>query len=791
MLKRVLRLNKEEFETLTAADVFHRAGHCFPRARLALDRLLFAQKVWEHGPPLLQHLLHKEEEFRPDSWLGGLKSDLAWLHSLEPTTAPDLSNLDDLTAVFDFWQAGKRTWRLRVKRAWKRFCFQEGMTNSLFGLHKIFFKILQQHGASFHPSPFTSLEQPLQEFVCTCGKVFSTQQGLSCHRRLIHQVFAPEHPFLEGATCPSCLKFFWTKQRLYLHLAYIPRRTGVNLCFQQLKQVGFHGLPDGQDFQRKPLEVQGLARVETIQTQGPLMHIIDRRQVQIAQIQQELECVHAALQIAEVPSETLAASIELKSALSQATKDWFLLFCEEGHDESLIESLPDRWIALLGDPQGQYDEWFESEFMQWGQDDLPDVIAEFLDGRAKSLVDDAFCELVSLFPRFDLMQKRTLLTAKLRHLEQEAAELFPHRDIRRGNANNLERAATAAHVPSRFEEQQTFFRQIRQVKWFDLPQEHLTPIWAQPSATPIFLIAHLFSGRRRADDVHAFLVRWAAEANIQVLVLSLDTANSETFGNLHITSTTWSQLLQLYKEGRIAATIAGAPCETWSAARHRPLEPTAEDEAAQRTGPRPLRSAERIFGLADLTLRELRQLSQGSHFFLQTIITIAWTICTGGLYISEHPAPPEDEHIASVWTTPWTMLLRQLPEVQLHIMNQWKWGCETVKPTGLLAVRLPRFAQSMYKRQIPDAIRPTKVAIGRGTDGQFNTSALKEYPSQFCAALAGALIDELRRRHFDGRCRETTPPSPELVQWVAEAEVYCGKIRANSKWLPDYQGDRS
>ena len=93
-----------------------------------------------------------------------LKSDLTWLHALEPTTAPDLSDLSDLTAVFDFWQAGNRSWRLRVKRAWKRFRFQEGMTNSLFGLHKTFFKILMHHGASFNPSPFTSLEQPLKEF---------------------------------------------------------------------------------------------------------------------------------------------------------------------------------------------------------------------------------------------------------------------------------------------------------------------------------------------------------------------------------------------------------------------------------------------------------------------------------------------------------------------------------------------------------------------------------------------------------------------------------------------------
>ena len=788
MLKRVLRLTREEHETLTAADVFHRAGHCLPRARIALDRLLYAQKIWEHGPPLLQHYLHKEEEVRSDSWLGGLKSDLAWLHALEPTLAPNLSNRDDLTETFDFWQTGNRNWRLRVKRAWKRFCFQESMMNSLFGLHKTFFRVFQQSGASFRPSPFTSLEQPLKEFACSCGKVFSTQQGLSCHRRLIHHEFALEHDFLAGATCPSCLRFFWTKQRLYLHLAYISRRTGINRCFQQLKLSGFRVSSDEQAFQQKPEEVQGLARVEALQAEGPLLPMIDCRRSQISQLQQELDQIHINLQVNDLPDEASDMSENVRKALTLATKDWFQTFCDEGFDESLIDNLPDRWILLLGDSTGKFDEWFQAEFMQWGQDDLPDVIADFMDGRAECLVDEAFCELVSVFPRFDLLQKRTHLMAKMKCLENEVEELFPHRAIRRGSANVLERATTAAHVPASFEEQETFFCQLRQVAWFDLPIEQKVPIWSQPRTTPIFLIAHLFSGRRRATDVHAQLSRWAEEANIQVLVLSLDTANSETFGNLHITSTTWSHLLQLYREGRIAATLAGAPCETWSAARHQPLEQADEGQPDQHTGPRPLRSANRIFGLAGLSMKELRQLSQGTHFFLQTIITIAWTICTGGLYISEHPAPPGDEQIASVWTTPWTMVLRQHPEVELHIMNQWKWGCETVKPTGLLAVRLPRFASSMYQRQIPDARRPTVVAIGRGANGQFRTSALKEYPPQFCAALAGALVDELRKRYRSGRCREIEPPAPDLVKWVTEAEAFCGQIRADSKWLPDYQG---
>ena len=138
MLKRVLRLSKDEHETLTAADVFGRAGHCFPRARMALDRLLYAQKVWQHGPPTLQHILHKEEAIRKDSWTHGLKHDLKWLHMLEPDQMPNLQSVDDLTELFEFWQSGNRQWRVWVKRAWQRFQWQESMMNSLFGMHKSF-----------------------------------------------------------------------------------------------------------------------------------------------------------------------------------------------------------------------------------------------------------------------------------------------------------------------------------------------------------------------------------------------------------------------------------------------------------------------------------------------------------------------------------------------------------------------------------------------------------------------------------------------------------------------------
>jgi len=76
--------------------------------------------------------------------------------------------------------------------------------------------------------------------------------------------------------------------------------------------------------------------------------------------------------------------------------------------------------------------------------------------------------------------------------------------------------------------------------------------------------------------------------------------------------------------------------------------------------------------------------------------------------LSEHPAPPTHPDAASIWLTPWIRLLRTHPEVALHVVAQWKWGCTVSKPTGLLAVRLPFFGRSMHSRQQEQAIAPKR-----------------------------------------------------------------------------------
>ena len=221
------------------------------------------------------------------------------------------------------------------------------------------------------------------------------------------------------------------------------------------------------------------------------------------------------------------------------------------------------------------------------------------------------------------------------------------------------------------------------------------PIVRGLTVRPTFIVAHLFSGRRRHSDVHWHLARFAEQRGLHVTVLSMDTAVSQYYGDLTVHSVSWAQLVQLYDRGFIAASICGAPCETFSAARHVP-PPADISEREKRSWPRPLRSFARLFGLAGLRPKELRQCKQGTAFMLQVVMVCIWHLIRGGTFLSEHPAPPGDPEKAAIWTSAIIQLLRGHPDVRLQIFDQWKWGSLVKKPTGLLSLRLPHLAKSMH-----------------------------------------------------------------------------------------------
>ena len=524
--------------------------------------------------------------------------------------------------------------------------------------------------------------------------------------------------------------------------------------------------------------------------QGPLLPAEEPRILDLLQIDCDLERLRQGLRALELPPDAAALQEQIHERLSRVSLGRVRHFQDERLEKESLADIADDWLAILLDIGQQHHEWCEKVLLHWGEHLLPDVIAEFVDGEAEFVVEECYCNLVNDLPRYQTRSQISSLEARKRYLQDQQVKTFPHREIRWGRASIGERLCAAQKVPALFLDQRQWLDTMREIEWTVLPSEQKPPRWVAPTERPWFLILHLFSGRRRHGDFHAAIHQEAERQNMDVVVLSCDTAISVHYGNLQDGMEPWTNIQKLCTQGRVAAALCGPPCETFTEARyHMPTEE--EQAAANGPWPRPLRSYAELFGLQGLTARELRQVGLGSAFYMQCMQILIWLLIQQGVFICEHPWKPTLDWRPSIWTSPMATFLQQHPSVKLWHMPQWKWGCKAIKPTGLLAANLPYFGSSMYARALQGVCRPQQVIIGRdGSTGRFRTHDFKEYTADFCAALAGSIMDRLAAGR---RARELrTPPSYEevadLADWVGEAAQACKDIREEAPILADYQG---
>ena len=783
MLRKVLRLGPTGYQ-LSNAHVLERAGLPTTRVRLASERLMYAQRVFQVGPVFLQEALHAEKELCNTSWLQGLQADLAWMQATCLTPLPE-GIPQDLTRLFDLWQQGPRPWRKLVKQALRRHDQQERAMQGVHDIHADIFRTLASAGATFEPDPLEA-PGPEADHRCHCGRSFTTPQGLATHRWQVHKQYSPEFDYITGSVCQACLQDFWTSGRLHQHLSYAPRDGSANRCFTILKQMN---LSLQREQVQMPHHVQGLNRREALQVFGPYRayQTATERAREEAQHQVEIlqKQLHQEYQLAPQGDETQRAT--LLADLTEITETWFRAFVQNDHSQSSLHELSSAWVARLAEEPEHLHPWAEGVFLYWGRYDLETYIESIVDGYAEPIIADAFADTENDLPKAQLLKELRYHKRRVDQLtaqEEQEQQPQPHRPVHRGTANPHERAQTQHEIPRRIAQQCAWQERLRQVKWNELPPEALTPttpLLKQVRATPHFIVVHLFSGRRRLQDFHWHLDDLARRMAIQVTVLSLDTAVSSFYGNLEITSTTWERLCTLYEQKWVAGTLTGPPCETFSEARFTEL-PGAQ-------GPRPLRSHEQLFGLEHLKSREYKQLAMGSKFFLQSCKALVFHLIYGGIFVGEHPAPPADGNRPTIWRSALVQLLLQHPDVCLHVVPQWLWGAGAIKPTGLITVRLPYFKKDMYDNQVPFAIKPTAPIIGRFKDGTFKTSEHKEYPGAFCKALAFCFLNRLKHDYRNGKCTERSEALPEEVhKWFLEARGASTEIRAEAQWLPDFQG---
>ena len=288
-----------------------------------------------------------------------------------------------------------------------------------------------------------------------------------------------------------------------------------------------------------------------------------------------------------------------------------------------------------------------------------------------------------------------------------------------------------------------------------VPVEHFTDLaqledacgnitWdAQPFAVPRMwgkhrLVLHAFAGRRRPGDFQFYLDRILETCADGILIhaVSMDIIYDTTLGDASLRQTQefWYHGIE---RSWVVGFIGGPPCETWSKARGVEVK-----SAGKCNGPRIIRTADALWGLEALGLKELAQISMGNDLLLFSIMCLYRLAIRGGVGILEHPAEPESEDAAFIWKLRILVLLTHLPGVEVLRILQGHFGAPSPKPTQLLTLNLPGLPAMLNQCAVCDQ-PPKRSAIGLQADGQWATAKLKEYPPSLCLAFARSFYTHL------------------------------------------------
>ena len=271
------------------------------------------------------------------------------------------------------------------------------------------------------------------------------------------------------------------------------------------------------------------------------------------------------------------------------------------------------------------------------------------------------------------------------------------------------------------------------------------------------IVLHLFSGRRRKGDVQFYLDSMASQTTeFSLHVVSLDIVICPKYGDVMRESTS-SFWLTAIRSGYVIALLAGPPCESWSRARGVQLpEHTSSTGMSRLHGPRIIRDINNLWGKTCVTLRELQQLFVGNSLLGFTILAFLELSLVNGFGMIEHPAEPSDDsEAASIWRLPLVKVLMALPNVELLRFAQGLMGAHTPKPTHVLLLNMPSFLRDLHTNRVRKDL-PRSAAIGKNRDGQWKTTALKEYPPAFCMSIVQTLFGALKSCTVDSQA--PTPP---------------------------------
>eukprot|EP00438_Fugacium_kawagutii_P003800 Skav211113 [mRNA] locus=scaffold3323:140647:145771:+ [translate_table: standard] len=722
------------------------------RVILAKHRLLYLRHLALHRKEFHWNLLVTEAH-HGTGWLCEVKEDLRWMSTVVVLPFDCQGHqMDWDTVLCDI--AACKPWKAWVRRAVNRHTLQEKIAHTTTKLHQDIIGELQTLNIEVQHEDETA--DP-DQFVFTCNQCqasFPTNQQLAVHQWRRHQIHAEESMYIQSSVCAGCLKEHWTTARVRQHLKY-----RANGCFDRIARAR---APDTPEVVLAPTHLRDVKRLPAQRLHsGPLRPTSTQRirtslRQQVRELQQEGQDSYAWWWPPDYPTLTNP----VLSALTAAVEQWL------NQDEDVSEQSFHEVILTTLDDQTMLHAQSSRIYVHWVEHHFADAIGECTSVDHLHAAEVGHYSLLQELDWWKFRSKMESLMQQLRDLvdglPQEGMQHEGHRQ-NRDLCHKIESHYTAMKLDEE-----------RRQRWRILCQPHIDA----KLRGRLFLAVHLYSGRRRTEDFQDHLQRLLPIPGIEVAVISIDTAISETM-NIHSTDL-WQPLVNAARCQRIGALLMGPPCESWSSARHQALG--AEDGTSGGRGPRPLRSATEPWGIQCLSIPELMQILIGTTLLLKGLFLLVLVAAYGGLTICEHPGIPFDETHASIWRTGLVkMLVRNGWFLKLCSIMQWRFGSPGVKPTALMdtGVQLPAI---LRRYELQGIQKPTQLLIGRSESGSFRTSAAKEYPGQLNAAFAGAAFEALQRFSL--------APGKDEQQWdqawLQNLISLCSTIDKD-EWMPDYQ----
>ena len=280
--------------------------------------------------------------------------------------------------------------------------------------------------------------------------------------------------------------------------------------------------------------------------------------------------------------------------------------------------------------------------------------------------------------------------------------------------------------------------EIRNNAWKYCTEDRRRKPWRYGNLAPWlslrdFVIVHLFSGERRPQDLEEYLSKIQVPNGMVRTILSVDIIFDHKNANL-ADGKVQERWYSFIARGLIAILYAGPPCETWSSARSR------GGVAGYSTGdggPRVLRTSEWVYGLCGLRIKEALQIKMANILLTFTLKAMLLMLRCNRLGILEHPAPPAQSWLPSIWRLHALDILASHRRVHAHTILQGRYGGHSPKPTTLMIFSYERQAAADILEQFAVTAIPAALSMGKEEGSkEYATAKLKNYPALLCEALS-------------------------------------------------------